>query len=300
MFNLIKNKGTPDFYIDKIQIYSKRKKSEIVSWLPLRKLEANSYRTQLRHNPKFKGGYKSVIDGAFMSQEWIKVLVDETSDKGKKNLGEYAIGYLELSYEWTMSSHSEGRSFAKILSNKVKKNHSLNLRGLRVREGKQDNHRYYYAACEPKECKVNLVIYNRESKSNLLPITKIEWRLRSSRVIGSYTGIYEIQDILDFKCQEYFELNLNLENINYDEISKWMNPNNVKITHNNKRPFKTMHAGRLFCRLKRIRTSHDLRCFLRRKRMMLKIKRQPSNFDKKYLNLTPYQIDKMFIEVMND
>jgi hypothetical protein len=301
MPSLLENIGPPEFFIDRLIIYSKRSNKEVVSWLPLNSLQLQSINTHLKLAREHKGGYKSVLDAIFLLEKWIGILCHANKKIGKKNLGDYAISYLELSYEWHLESHKEAIYVAKHIAERIRKLNSKNVSPLKTKLGQQDDHIYYFAACEPMDSNNGLVIYSRNSKLDGKPIVKVEWRLRTSRVIARHSGIETLEDIPNFNSQIFFKENFMLEDINYDEFADWLNPSNMINYNKNKRPFRGIHAGRLFCRINYINSSHALRAFLKRAIRNANDKKEKlTSLDKKVLLLSPYRVNKFFIRLVGD
>ena len=279
---------------------SKKSKAQLKCRLPLRKLAEFSKRTQM-DSVDGKGGYKSRIEAERPEIEWFEILNYFDNSGCSNKLGVYKISLLELAYDWEMPSYEmaikEGRNIAKI----YKKLYRRSNEPIKVKEDYQkDNnelpHRYFYAAFdqERKDCVV--VIYSRKSKLNGLPIVKIEWRLKSASTIKNYTNISYISDFKKFNDHNFFDKYFTLEEINYEELGKWLAPTKYK----SRRIGNFTYNPRIcytFCRVLKIFSSADLRAYFKRRKNELSRKRgRQTKFQNKIKQLSPYKVNKFFIK----
>lgn len=296
-------KKYPIFSIDKIRIVSKKSKAQLKCRLPLRKLAEFSKRTQMDYVDG-KGGYKSRIEAERPEIGWFEILNNFDKSGCGNKLGVYKISLLELAYDWEMPSYEmamkEGRNIAKI----YRKLYRRSDEPVKVKEDyqKENNelpHRYFYAAFEQEQKDCVVVIYSRKSKLNGLPIVKIEWRLKSASTINTYTNISNISDFKNFSNKNFFDTNFILEEINYEELGKWLAPTKYKsrkignFTYNPR-------IGYIFCRVLKIFNSADLRAYFKKRKNELSRKRgRQTKFQNKIKQLSPYKLNKFFIRKKN-
>jgi len=301
MIESIIYKSPPIFSFDKIRIVSKKSKAQLKSGLPLRKFYKFSQRTHM-YSTDGKGGYKSIIESERPQEEWFEILNNFDKSVCGNKLGVYKISLLELAYDWEIPSYEmaikEGRNIAKI----YRKLYRRSDEPVKVKEGyqKENNelpHRYFYAAFDHKRKDCVVVIYSRKSKLNGLPIVKIEWRLKSASTINNYTNISNIADFKTFNYQSFFDKYFILEEINYEELGKWLAPNKYKSRRTGSCTYN-QRIGHIFCRALNISISSDLRSyFKRRKKVLFKKRGRHTKFQNNIKQLSPYRLNKFFIQI---
>jgi len=244
-----------------------------------------------------KGGYKSKIESERPQEEWFKTLDKYKNSQNGNKLGVYKISYLELAYDWTMPTDEMAVKEGKYIANTFRKLYRRSNEPIKTREDYDQGRHYFYAAIDQdnKDCVV--AIYSRRSKIDEFPIVRIEWRLKSAATIKNYTGITNTNNFNNFKRVEFFNKNFLLEEINYEELGKWLAPNNYKPKKSrnfiyNPRP------GYIFCRALNISSSTDLRSYIkRRKETLSKKPGRHTKFQKNIEQLTPYKINKYFNKI---
>lgn len=291
------HKNFPIFSFDKARIISKKRKSQLKSRLPLRKLSKLSQRTHMDYMDG-KGGYLSKIEIERPQQKWFTILDKYNDSEDKNRLGNYKISYLELAYDWEMPTDRMAVRESKYIAKSFKKSYRRSKEPIKTTEcyNCNEGRPFFYAAIDTDNKKFIVVIYSRRSKVNGKPIVRIEWRLRSSAVIRSKTGIVYINDFNNFDNMDYFKKHFILETIDYEEFGKWLTPNQYKPKKYRKFVYKP-RPGYEYCRAINISCSTDLRAYLKQRKYLLSKKRgRHTQFQKRIEQLTPYRKNKFFKE----